>query len=243
MSTAENNVVQTLPLRNVNALLMATREALARPDTLPGFIVFSGKAGYGKTQAMMKTANEVQGLCINIKSVWTKKHLCETICIELNLPQYKTISQMVDAIGIELMDSERPLFLDDAQYMEKGEMIRIVRDIYNTSQKPIILAGEEKLPSIIAKIDNVDGCTFKRIKAEPCNMADCRLLMSTYAPDVIVEDDLLQRVCDVTDGCCRRVCVNLYHINDFAKKKKLESISLKEYTDDFVAVTTRRRLR
>lgn len=53
---------------------------------------------------------------------------------------------MMDQIGEELSLSQRPLIIDEADFLVQKRMIEVVRDIYESSQATIILIGEEAMP-------------------------------------------------------------------------------------------------
>lgn len=63
---------------------------------------------------------------------------------------------MMDQIGEELSLSQRPLIIDEADFLVQKRMIEVVRDIYESSQATIILIGEEAMP---VKLQNGNAST------------------------------------------------------------------------------------
>ncbi len=54
-------------------------------------------------------------------------------------------------------------------------------------------------------------------------------LRELYCQKVEVQDDMLQKVLEVTHGGVRRICVNLERIQQHAMSKGLKSIGLAEW--------------
>ena len=126
---------------------------------------------------------------------------------------------MVDTIGAQLARSDRPLIIDDAQYLLQKKMIHLVRDIYESSQGTVILVGEEKLPQDLTKYENVHNRQLAWEPAQPCDFGDAELLAQIYAQGVTVADDLLGAIVDASGGSIRRVSTNLARVQELARSR------------------------
>ena len=72
----------------------------------------------------------------------------------MGIPAAKTTAANLDLICEQLAASQRPLILDEADYLvAKAGMVELVRDIYEGSQSPIMLVGEEMLPNKLKKYE------------------------------------------------------------------------------------------
>ena len=83
-----------------------------------------------------------------------QKTLWKKICFEMGLPPARTAAGCLDVICEQLAASQRPLILDEADYLvtHKG-LVELVRDIYEGSQAPLMLVGEEMLPTKLKKFE------------------------------------------------------------------------------------------
>lgn len=226
---AVNNTLA--PLRNVTLMNALVERVMNRAPGLPGMATFHGFSGYGKTSAATYAAVKHHCYHIQVKSVWTQKHLCEMILLALGIQPERTISRMVDQIGCELALSGRPLLIDEADYLIQKRMIEVVRDIYESSAAAIVLIGEENLPGKLKPWERVHGRMLDWVAAQPASLSDARHLTGHYCPGVAVEQELLAELHTASAGSVRRICVNLDRIRELAKTEGLSSVGAEQWGD------------
>lgn len=205
------------PLRNVAALTALIDRVHSRAIGLPGMACFYGFSGYGKSTAAIYAANRFQAVLVQCKSAWTKKNLCAAILAELGLPAKGNTADMVDRVAAELAMRGVPLIVDEADHLVARKMVEIVRDIYEGSQAPVILIGEELLPQKLKEWERVHGRMLDWVAAEPADLSDLNHLAPIYAPGIAIAPDLKQALLRVSHGSTRRVCVNLAHVYERAQ--------------------------
>lgn len=228
METAHTHTT-VAPLRNVAALAALIDRIRNRADALPGMGTFYGPSGFGKTTAAIYCTNKFRAVNVQIKSVWTKKTICEAILAELGLPPAPTIARMLDQISQTLAMTDAPLLIDEADFLVQRKMIEIVRDIYESSGAPIVLIGEELLPQKLQAWERVHGRMLDWVPAQPGDKSDLKHLAKIYARDITIEDDLLDRVLKASNASIRRMCVNLDRISEFARVRGLKTLSADAY--------------
>lgn len=214
------------PLRNVALLDELVVRIKNRDPNLPGFGCHHGPSGYGKSFATMYAANRHRAYHVEVKSVWTKKHLCLSILREMGIQPDRTIPFMVEQIGQQLAQSNRPLLIDEADHLVDKGLINTVKDIYECCHGSIILIGEELLPQKLVPIERVHGRMYDWVAAEPATLQDAEHLVKLYCRGISVEDDLLGAVHDVAAGSVRRISVNLSRIHEAAVGADLSVIDL-----------------
>ena len=104
-------------INNLSLVAIAMERLMNRPDGLPGLGVLYGPSGYGKTTATVAVANSTQAYYVQLRSAWSKKTLLEKICFEMGIPAAKTTAANLDLICEQLAASQRPLILDEADYL------------------------------------------------------------------------------------------------------------------------------
>lgn len=207
------------PLRNVGVLMALMEQVQARAFSLPGMACYYGPSGWGKTTATTYAANAFDAHVVQVKDCWTPSFLGEAILREIGLQPVKGVARMVEAAGRQLALTDRPLIVDDAQYLMRKRMIHMIRDIYESSQAPIILVGEEQLPQSLTAVENVHNRMLDWVAALPCNIDDAQHLTEIYAPRVAIADDLLRAIVDASGGSIRRVAVNLSRAQELASAR------------------------
>lgn len=214
------------PLRNVAALIGLVEQVQERAFGLPGMATFYGPSGWGKTTAVTVAANEYQAHVVQVKDCWTPTYFAQAILREIGLPPVRGVPAMVDAIGGQLARSDRPLIIDDAQYLLRKRMIELARDIYESCQAPVILVGEERLPQDLTKWENIHNRQLAWEPALPCNLSDANKLAPIYAANVEVDDDLMQAIVEASGGSIRRVAINLARAKELARGRGRRSVDL-----------------
>lgn len=221
------------PLPNVIAFAELLDRLMNRTPGLPGMACFYGPSGFGKTCAAIYGANLHRAYHVQVKSAWTRKHLCQVILREMGIRPAGTIPEMIEEIGKQLSLSGRPLIIDEADLLVKKGMIEIVRDIYETSLAAIILIGEEGLPAMLKQWERVHGRMLDWVQALPGELKDVRHLVGRYCPRVEIADDLIQALCDASAGSVRRICVNLDLVREAAETQGLDKIGRADFKRNF----------
>ncbi|WP_434777658.1 AAA family ATPase [Neisseria sp. Ec49-e6-T10] len=216
-------------IANLNIVSIAAEKLISRQDGLPAIGVYYGPSGYGKTTTTIAVANATRAYYVQMRSAWSKKAFAEKICIELGVTVGKTISACLDAITEQLGASQRPLIIDEADYAAaKPGFVEFIRDIYEGSQSPVILVGEERLPDKLKRFERFHGRVLVWIQAQPVSFTDARLLAEMYAPKITIADDLITKLVELAHGSVRRVTVNLVNIEEYAATVGLDSVSLND---------------
>jgi DNA transposition AAA+ family ATPase len=140
-----------------------------------------------------------------------------------------SIPDLVDKIIDRMASLDRPLIIDESDYLVDKKMVDLVREIHDKTLAPIILIGEENLPLKLKKLERFHNRILHWQHAEPLLLDEMRLLNNSYSKDVEISDDLLAHVYKYIDKRTRRAVVNIALINEQAKKQGLTSIDLKAW--------------
>lgn len=208
------------PLRNVAALISLVERVQDRSMGLPGMAVFYGPSGWGKSTATTFAANEYQAYHVQVLSCWTPSYFLQSIMREIGIKPVRGVPAMVEAIAANLARADRPLIIDDAQYLTMNKkLIELARDLYEASQSTVILVGEEELPQHLTKWENIHNRQLAWEPALACNLSDAEKLVQIYSPDVKIERDLLSEIVDASGGSIRRVVTNIDQAKELARSR------------------------
>jgi len=223
------SVSKVVPLTNVGLLASAIERAQARPLGLPGLVVMYGASGLGKSVAAAFAANLHRAYYVECRDTWTKKAFLLAILREMGIAHGRTLSDMVDQVAEQLSRSGRPLIVDDVQYLLDKAAANVLTDLYNASQGTIVLIGEERVPTSLARLERLHNRVLEWVPAQPATLDDLRNLAASSYPNLRIADDLLDDLRIAVRGCLRRVAVNLYRVHSEASAQLLDSVSLAQW--------------
>lgn len=227
------NIIQNkgmiAPLQNVALFNELLDRVMNRKAHLPGLATFHGPSGYGKTFSSTYGAHKHNAHYIEVGDSWTRKTFLEKLITEMGDTPCGSIPNMVDQIEDILCGIDRPIIIDEFDYVVKKNYVELVREIYNRTHAPMVLIGEERLPIKLQKWERFHNRILDWVPAEPLLETEMRILTRFYAEDVEIADDLLDHVFRVIEGRARRACVNISRINEYAQQQGLSKISLKEW--------------
>lgn len=218
------------PLKNVAALTELIDRVQHRAIGLPGMACFYGWSGFGKSTAAIYAANRFQAVLVQVKSNWTKKNLVKAILVELGVTDHRgNTADMADRVAGMLAMRDAPLIIDEADFLVSRGIIETVRDIYEGSQSPVILIGEEGLPQKLKAWERLDGRMRDWVAAQPADMTDLDCLAGIYAQGVEIDRTLKSELLKVSHGSIRRICVNLAQMAERAAVLGVDQITREEF--------------
>lgn len=213
-------------IRNIALFYDLVKRMTERSESLPGLGGLYGPSGFGKSFAANYVANKLGAYYVQVKSTYSKKSFLQAVLREMSIPEPKTINDMMETVAGELAKTNKPLIIDEFDYLVEGNKVEIVRDIYEASQGTILIIGEELLPKKLEKWERFHGRVHHWAGAEPTNLNDCRLLKDVYAADIEIEDAVLEILIAAVKGSTRRVSSNLENLCELALEQGEDSVNL-----------------
>lgn len=223
------SVSKIVALTNVGLLASAIERAQARPMGLPGLVAMYGASGLGKSVGAAFAANRYRAYYVECRDTWSKKAFLQAILREMSILPAITLSNMVDQVAEQLSRSTRPLIIDDVQYLLDKAVANVLTDIYNASQGTMVLIGEERVPTSLAKLERLHNRVLEWVPAQPATLEDMQALAAASYPKLRIDAALLEDLRRAVNGCLRRVAVNLYRIYSEAEAIGLDSVDLPQW--------------
>lgn len=207
------------PLRNVAAMGVLVERLRQRGPHLPGFGVFHGFSGYGKTYAAIYAQNKTGGPRVEVGDSWTKKTLLRAILKECGLNDPRgTVADLAEQVIMRISEpGHPPLFIDEADKLIDKGMMELVREIQEGSQCPIVLIGEEMLPQKLERIERAHNRVLEFVTAEACDLSDARKLAAALAPKYAFAEPVLERILRESEGRARRIVTNIDRLVEWAR--------------------------
>jgi DNA transposition AAA+ family ATPase len=138
---------------------------------------------------------------------------------------------MIDQVVRALAMDNRPLFIDEADYLvAKPVLLEVLRGIHDVSSSPLILVGMETFKRDVTNREQLAGRISKWVEFQPASKDDARMLADELC-EVAVGDDLLMQLHQKSKASIRRIVDGLARVETFARKKNLKKVSLSEWGD------------
>lgn len=232
MTAHVSEVKGPVALKNVASFMAMATRLIERDPHLPGIGVCHGPSGFGKTYASIFTQNRTRALRVEVGDSWTRRTLLTAVLREIGSSVAKrgTVAELAEQAIIALGDDPaRPLIIDEADKLVDKGMIEIVRELHEHSGAPVILIGEEKLPSKLLQVERLHNRVLDWLPAQPCDLDDTRELAHAFAPKIALADDLLEAIRAQSGGRARRIVVNLARVAEAARNKASASFTLGDW--------------
>jgi len=219
-------------LKNVSGFYAQVMKLRDRKPNLPNIGVMYGPSGYGKSYASIYAQNKTRAIRIEVGESWNRKTFVRAVLREGGVaePRGSTAELAEHAIQLLAEDSRRPLFIDEADKLVDKGLIELVRELAQHSQVPVLLIGEEMLPSKLQRYERVHNRVLDWFGAEPCDLEDCRKLAEIFLPGIAVGDALLDKIRVAGDGRARRIVVTLNDAAEAVRNDGLKELSIENYT-------------
>lgn len=208
-----------------------------RDPDLPGFGVFDGPAGRGKTSASIYAANVYRAHCVRLESCTTQRGFCTAVGRELGMRNMeRTVEGMIHQIADHLADHPaRPLILDEADHLARRGIIELVRDIHDRAAPAgatIVMIGETGFYEGLKRWERVQSRVLKRVLAEPISAGDVAQLACRICRGIELSDELLAHIATQARGSARRAVGRLYAVRERALTLGTAMIDLPELGEE-----------
>lgn len=222
----KNNLAIT---KSVAALQVAYEELASRSAGIPGMALVHGYTGAGKTTAITWLVNRTNGVYVRARRSWTPNAMLRKVMAELGAEGFGSNSGMVDHIVSALMQSNRPLFVDEADYLlSDGAMIETLRDIHDESGAPVVLVGMEGIEKRLKARPQLERRISHWVEFLRSDLADARDIARATC-EVQVDDELLHRLHQEAGGSVGLMVVGLARIEQLAKANGWAQIDAEQW--------------
>lgn len=202
-----------------------------RSSGIPGMGLVEGYTGAGKTTTVVRELNQRNGIYVRANSVWTPSAMYRALLHELGISPLNSAAKMLDAAVGSLLESGRPVFVDEADYLLKGGMLESLRDLHDLTGVPVVLIGMEGLSRKIKHRPQLTRRISQWVEFQRASMDDARILADTCC-EVEVGDDLLLLLHQQAKGSVGQMIVGLSRIEAYAQAQPQggwTKISLKQW--------------
>lgn len=204
--------------KNVAALQLAYEALASRDVGIPGMGLVHGYTGAGKTTAITWLLNKTRGVYARASATWTASAMLGRIMHELGAePLARGGAAMVEHIVKALGAAQRPLFIDEADYLVRDlKMLETLRDIHDLSGQPVVLIGMEGIERRLVHRQQLARRISQWVEFAASDLDDARTIADTVC-EVKIEQDLLEALHGDAKGSVGLMVVGLSRIEAMAK--------------------------
>ncbi len=221
------------PTKNILSAQAAFDTLLQRSFGVPGLGLFHGKSGFGKTTSATMLYNQINGIYVAARAHDSTTSLMNRVVEELGSSPMFRISKCVDFIIEQMSMYERPLFIDEADYlMNDVRMLDTVRDIYDSTEVPVILIGMDQIPRRISSRKQFYNRISEWVEFKPADLEDViGMADAMMEHDIRIDEGLLERLRQSASGEMRRITIGLSKIESLALANDLDCVTLEDWGD------------
>jgi len=218
---------QLAVVKNVVALRSAFEALASRDAGVPGMGLVFGNTGFGKTTAIAWLVNQTNGIYVRAHATWTPSAMLGAVMQEIGAaPLHSRNFAMVDHITAKLALDNRPLFVDEADYLFSNlKMLETLRDIHDTSGAPVLMIGMEGIEKRLVHRKQLARRMSQWIEFLPADLRDARTLTDTVC-EVEIGDDMLEHLHTEAKGNVGLMTVGLARIEALAKANGWKKLDL-----------------
>jgi len=190
-----------------------------------GMGLFLGAPGTGKSEIALKFAVENGWAYVRaIKNMSHRKLLTAIVSALEEEPMFRK-DDLLEQILDSLTERPRVLIVDEVDYLTKGGLVEVLRDINDLTNSPLVMMGMEKVDrklrdykhlfdrfSAVVRFHLLDQDDVKSIADDLCN--------------VPVDDDAIKHITEKSGGKLRLITTWLARVRQMARTNKLERIAI-----------------
>ncbi len=219
---------QIAHVKNIKLLYQAGEALRTRAPGVPGIGLLWGPTGFGKTTAAAWYANQCNALYVRAVATWTPSSMLGALMRELDSQPMSRCADMVAFIVERLALENRPVFVDEADYLLSKKLLETLRDLHDLSNAPLILIGMADFRRKVIHREQLAGRIAQWVEVRAADIDDARAL-ATACCEVEVADDLLKDLQRETRGSMRGMTVGLDRIEAVARKLGKDRMTAKDW--------------
>lgn len=207
-----------------------------------GFVLAHGRAGRGKSVAADRYYYNRGGAYIRVWQNWTQTAFLQRLLFEVrgkNLDMPKHSGTRCKEMIVDILEQEnKPIFIDEADRLHI-DRIEDLRDIFEMTQVPIILIGEEGIWGLLQSRRRIMSRVAHDVEFKPISPIEVGMF-AQEAANLDIEPTLCQKITQHCEGDFRLVR-NLLLILEKSARASDNFVVDKEILQNACASTFRRK--
>lgn len=210
---------------NVSRFISAMSRIQSRQEGIPGMALVYGEPGLGKTRTCLWWCAHNDGVFVRVKKLMNGRWLLEETVAELGVAPARRISDLYRQVVDQLLERPRVIFYDEADYLvHDSRVIETLRDIYDTTQTPIVLIGMDQADKKLGRFRHLWDRLSEIVKFQYLTEEDVKTIAEQMCEVKLTKEALSFIHSQAVKF--RRVVVWLYLAEAIAKTNNLKEIGI-----------------
>lgn len=191
-----------------------------------GMMLAFGPPGTGKTEAGMWYAAEKSIPYIRAKDISSRRSLLSNIVAELGeAPAFRSDTLFDQAVE-QLLENPRPLLIDEVDYLVRGGMVEVLRDLNDITNAPIVLMGMEHADKKLKRFRHLYDRISAVVKFDLFNKKETSNLAAQIC-EVKLADSAISYIHKQSQGKLRLTTTWMARAEKIARLNKLDQVESK----------------
>lgn len=212
--------------RNVQEFMRGMDAVAAPVKGRVGMGLVFGEPGTGKTEMAQKYAKDNDFPYIRATDIMSRRSLLSRIVAELGeQPEYKADDLFNQAVDM-LIDHPRALIVDEVDYLCRGGMVEVLRDLNDITNAPIVMLGMHQLDQKLKRFKHLYDRFSAVVRFRTFELADIASLAEQIC-EVKIAPDGVKFIHERGHGKFRRTIIWFSRAEALAKRNSLEAVTAK----------------
>jgi len=189
-----------------------------------GNALFYGPPGTGKTKVGQWYAAQNGIPYVRSRDITSRKTLLANISAELGLDDRRQTSGLFDQIVESQIDRPNPIIIDEVDYLVRGGVVEVLRDISDMTNTPIIMMGMEALDRKLKRFKHLYDRFTAIVRFELFDQKEVAALAGQIC-DVPLAEDAIAFIAREGEGKLRLTTTWFARAEQLAKRNKYDVIT------------------
>jgi Cdc6-like AAA superfamily ATPase len=215
--------------KNVKRFQAGVDTLVRRHETIPGMMLVFGEPGTGKTRTVLwwkiqNGAEERQIPYVRANRLSSARSILDEIASELGeIPSHKTADVMAQ-IKKRLIESPRPIIIDEVDYLCRDGAVEILRDIHDMTKAPVIMIGMANADKKLLRFPHFYDRISSIVQFQLLDKADVAE-MARQVCEAPLDESAISLIHDRSGGKLRRIGMLFYQAERIARANDLKKVT------------------
>lgn len=189
-----------------------------------GMALFFGPPGTGKTEMAQHYVAQRDLPYVRATDITSRRSLLSSIVAELGeAPMFRSDDLFRQAVD-HLLEQPRPLFIDEVDYLMRGGMVEVLRDLNDMTNVPVIMIGMQHADKSLRRFAHFFDRITSVVRFEVLDEADVAG-MAKQLCEVELDQDACAFIHGNSQGKLRRITMWFARAEKVARVNKLETVT------------------
>lgn len=185
-----------------------------------------GEPGTGKTEMAQKYAIDNDYPYIRATDIMSRRSLLSKIATELGEEPAFRSDDLFNQIVSLLLEHPRTMIIDEVDYLVRGGMVEVLRDINDVTNIPVVLVGMHQVDKKLKRFRHLWDRFSAVVRFKTFGLEDIASLAAQIC-EVPISEDGIRFIHERGHGKFRRTMVWFSRAEDLARRNDLQTVDIR----------------